>query len=245
VQSEPRSLHKYLYAHADPVNGSDPSGLLRETSIAASRIVPGFARAAGLEAGLHTSIALARQFLAPAIRCALFATAGYIGLPTAGLRPTKIDETCKVLGEAYGVYEEYQQWANESNKSKTSSKRTLYRGEKSSIGPEIVFTTGLTPKGSNPDLIAHVFGTPDSGYVATTKKIEIASYFAGKNGWIYIIRTDRGTDVNEILGDKSPYPEQEEVAFYGGVYPREIVGAFDIRNYRITSFIKNPFFQEE
>ncbi|MFT3664263.1 RHS repeat-associated core domain-containing protein [Piscinibacter sp.] len=99
----------------------------------------------------------------------------------------------------------------------TCKGQLVYRGDRASRPPSVVFATGFSPKGLNMDLLAHARGTPDSGYVATSKSIDIALAFAGKNGYVYQICISGGVDVNAVLGSKSPYPEQREIAVPGGI----------------------------
>jgi hypothetical protein len=75
------------------------------------------------------------------------------------------------------------------------------------------------------NLAEHAAGAPDSGFVATSDSYQIAYAFAGKNGYVYQICTKRGIDVNGVLGPKSPYPEQKEVAIPGGVSSSEVMSA--------------------
>ena len=105
-----------------------------------------------------------------------------------------------------------------------------------------MFEQGLQPKGTNTDLLRHATGNqPDTNFIATSIRPRIAKGFAGKNGYVYVIRTKNGVDVNVILGSKSPFPEQFEVAIPGGVSNSEIMGAFKMHNGEIVGdFIPNP-----
>ena len=110
--------------------------------------------------------------------------------------------------------------------------------------PAIVFRQGFHPKGTNTDLLDHASRNgANSIYVATSRSMRIAFEFAGKNGFVYKILSDRGIDVNLALGAASPFPEQLEVAIPGGIFPNEIVGAYPKRGGLYTGeFIRNPFF---
>lgn len=118
----------------------------------------------------------------------------------------------------------------------------LFRGDRSSRTPAIVFVTGFLPKGTNTDLIAHTrSNSVGSNFIATTRFPAIAAGFAGRNGFVFLIRTNRGIDVNSVLGSASRFPEQGEVAIPGAVFPQEIIGAFPLRRGRLTgAFIPNP-----
>jgi hypothetical protein len=108
--------------------------------------------------------------------------------------------------------------------------------------PEQVFGEGLLPKGENADLMEHVSGnTVGSNFIATSRSASIAEQFAGKNGYVYVIYSKRGVDVNNALGEASPFPEQEEVAIPNGVSSSEIIGAFAKSGGTVKGeFIPNP-----
>lgn len=121
----------------------------------------------------------------------------------------------------------------------------LFRGDKASVTPEWVFQNGLVAKGDNMDLLAHTrSNTVDSGYIATSRSFEVAQYsFAGKNGYVYAIQTNRWRDVNAELGDAFWHPWQLEYAIPGPVFTYEIIGAYPLRNHELTGqFIPNPNF---
>jgi hypothetical protein len=120
--------------------------------------------------------------------------------------------------------------------------QTVFRGERSSRTPVKVFEEGIPAKGTNADLEAHVAANlKDSNFVATSIRPAIAKAFAGKNGYVYVIRTNNGIDVNATLGTKSPFPEQFEVAIPGGVANSEAMGAFPMKNGEIAGpFVPNP-----
>jgi hypothetical protein len=118
---------------------------------------------------------------------------------------------------------------------------TVYRGDRSSMNPEKVFKEGFTPKGTGDDLLGHVSSNTTPGnYISTSSSKGIAEGFAGKNGYIYEIKTSNYIDVNKSLRVKSPYPEQLELAIPGGVKPGEIKGAYVYKNGVFTEYIPNP-----
>jgi len=121
---------------------------------------------------------------------------------------------------------------------------TVFRGERASMTPQIAFTVGITPKGGNTNLIEHLTSnTANSYYIAISKSLWIAFGYAGKNGYVYVIRTSRGIDINQVLGSAAPYPEQQEVSVPGGVFPSEIAGAMPKQQGVLTGqFIPNPGF---
>jgi hypothetical protein len=106
----------------------------------------------------------------------------------------------------------------------------------------MTFLLGIAPKGTNTDLLQHVStNSAESIYVSTSRLFNIAFDFAGKNGYIYVIRTSRGIDINATLGGRSPFPEQQEVAIPGGVLASELFGAFSKQKGELSEiFIPNP-----
>lgn len=72
-------------------------------------------------------------------------------------------------------------------------------------------------------------------------KFNIAKGFAKKNGYIYVIDTDNGIDVNKVFGENANYYEQFEYSIIGRVNGEQIVGAYKVKKYKIVGdMIKNP-----
>lgn len=122
--------------------------------------------------------------------------------------------------------------------------QTLFRGERSSVSPDVTFKQGFTPKGTHNNLEQHVTSNTTAGnFISTTSEKGIAQQFAGKNGYVYEIQTSNYVDVNKILGAKSPFPEQMEFSIPGGVSPSQIKGAWVMKGGKLTGeFIPNPGF---
>jgi RHS repeat-associated protein len=121
---------------------------------------------------------------------------------------------------------------------------TVFRGERSSNDPDKVFEQGLQSKGDNMDLLRHTSGNQsDTGYISTSQDKGIAEGFAGKNGYVYEIETNKGINANETLGAASPFPEQKEVSVPRQIPPSDIKGAYPMKGGKPTGeFIPNPNF---
>ncbi|MCO8200131.1 enterotoxin A family protein [Streptococcus suis] len=120
---------------------------------------------------------------------------------------------------------------------------TLYRGERSTVSPDIVFDLGFKPKGTSGDLRNHLTSNTTAGnFVSTSADKGIATDFAGKNGYLYEISSNRGIDVNKTLGSESPYPEQMEFSIPYGISSSEIKGAWSINKGVVGDYISNPNF---
>jgi RHS repeat-associated protein len=120
------------------------------------------------------------------------------------------------------------------------ARKYLFRGERASRPPTLVFSNGFKSRGANMNLLRHAQGASDSGYIPTSRSLDIANQFAGKNGYIYVIRSARGIDVNAALGSKSPFPEQLEVAFPNYISGGEIYGVVPKVSGIMGAFVPNP-----
>lgn len=120
----------------------------------------------------------------------------------------------------------------------------LYRGEKASATPDIVFENGLIPKGTHNDALLHTKSNATVGnFISTSSNQSIASDFAGKNGYVYVIETNKYVDINSTYGTDAYFPEQMEFSVPGGITPSEIVGAYKKQGGVIVGdLISNPNF---
>jgi len=46
---------------------------------------------------------------------------------------------------------------------------------------------------------------------------------------LYIVKSDNGIDVNKMLGNKNPFPEEEEIAIPQGVPSRNVLGVTPVK----------------
>jgi hypothetical protein len=125
-----------------------------------------------------------------------------------------------------------------------SNTKTLFRGDRASVVPDDVFKNGFKPKGTHNDALLHTKSNTTAGnFVSTSGDIVIATEFAGKNGYVYVIRTNNYVDINSIYGAGAYFPEQMEFLIPGGIKPYEIVGAYKKQGGKIIGdFIPNPNF---
>ncbi|MBQ7067236.1 MAG: hypothetical protein IJN92_10495, partial [Lachnospiraceae bacterium] len=129
-----------------------------------------------------------------------------------------------------------------SGKGSESKNKILFRGDKASVVPDDVFQNGFKPKGTHNDALLHTKSNTTAGnFVSTSASKEIATQFAGKNGYVYVIDTDNYIDINKTYGDLVDYVEQMEFSIPGGINPNEIVGAYKKQNgILVGDFIPNP-----
>ena len=100
-----------------------------------------------------------------------------------------------------------------------------YRGD--SRSPDEIFDKGFEPraKGSDTSLEDYARNNTPSDYVGTSKNRDVAQDFADGDGYVYTVKSDKGVDVNKELGNRSPFPNEQEVVIPGGVKPGDIKGA--------------------
>ena len=96
-----------------------------------------------------------------------------------------------------------------------------FRGD--TRGPGTIFNEGFSARGSSQDLFAHAVNNtqPASAYIPTSKSADIAAGFADN---VYVVRPRGGLDVNQILGSRSPFPNELEVAVPLRINPTDIRG---------------------
>jgi hypothetical protein len=109
--------------------------------------------------------------------------------------------------------------------------------------PEEVFRDGLRPKGGRlGHLIEHVYHNPaDTGYVSTSRNYHYlrdsalndpgsADALHRRYRWRYDVVVPGGINVDATLDIASPFPDQEEVAFPGGINVKFIRGVQPLEN---------------
>jgi hypothetical protein len=107
-----------------------------------------------------------------------------------------------------------------------ADERVLYRAD--TRPPEEIFANGFQAKGDNMDLAQHAAqNPPDSGYVSTSKDYASARDFGDASGAdnVYKVSAD-GIDVNQTLGDDSPFPWENEIAVPHGIPAEDVEGAW-------------------
>ena len=110
--------------------------------------------------------------------------------------------------------------------------KLVYRGVNDDL--RNVFDKGFTPWGKGEDIYEHALNnaSPPSKYVCTSTSCEVAANYATNimgDGHAYIIRRpENGVDVNKVLGAKSPYPSDKEIAIPGPVPGNQVLGAIPV-----------------
>ena len=125
-----------------------------------------------------------------------------------------------------------------------SATRILYRGDRASASPDIIFENGFTPKGTHNDALLHTKSNATAGnFISTTSEQAIATDFAGRNGYVYVIKTNNYVDINSTYGANAYFPEQMEFSIPGGIKPSEILGAYRKQSgVLVKDLISNPNF---
>jgi RHS repeat-associated protein len=165
---EPRSLHKYLYSHADPVNLSDPSGFatLQSKTHLSSKIVTPASGAIG--PGAVSTLprvviaGLASRYLNAAISCAIFALASYADIQGYSAR-TLFETACAAAPAVIAIVGGL---ASQETKNDDDDDGEEYYFRGTSVGyagNESLQRLGLTPSSTDP-LVATLFAVESSNY---------------------------------------------------------------------------------
>ena len=84
------------------------------------------------------------------------------------------------------------------------------------------------PRGTATDLYEYASLNTPSIYISISKEFEVAADFATvygtESGNVFIVSSENGIDVNETLGKRSPFPEEQEIAIPYGVKPIKVLG---------------------
>ncbi|MCU0209691.1 DUF6531 domain-containing protein [Pseudomonas shahriarae] len=109
----------------------------------------------------------------------------------------------------------------------------LFRGDK--IHPDVVFKEGFKSKGNSEDLLLHAFDSddPPSIFISTSASravgIEFATSYKTKKGYLYVLKSIAGHDLNIELGKATPYPKEKEFAIHQRIDPEDIIGVTPIK----------------
>lgn len=149
-----------------------------------------------------------------------------------------------------------QQVHDEDGRDRLDTRQRLLRWDRRP--PNEVLVNGFIPQVSNEnpsqqdtDLFGYVKSNTPSVFVSTTK----TKFKGGKRyqPWTprssargiiyqYEIFAPGGIDVNNSFGDRSPWPNQYEVAFPGGIRPEFIRSVRELEGGRIQRIWINPYF---
>jgi hypothetical protein len=95
----------------------------------------------------------------------------------------------------------------------------MFRGD--ARAPATIFEEGFTARGSSTNLLSHALDNtrPPSAFVSTSSSAEVAGSFADN---VYVVRPRGGIDVNQVLGPRSPFPSEFEVAVPFRIAPSDV-----------------------
>ncbi|MEU4585779.1 putative T7SS-secreted protein [Kitasatospora aureofaciens] len=120
----------------------------------------------------------------------------------------------------------------------------LYRFDRRSPGEIFTPSGGFQPwvEGYN-NLYGYASNNTNSIFVGTTRDPE--NMIGKGKPWRYDIDAEGGIDVNATLGKHSPYEEEAEVAFPGGVNIENIKGAWEMKDGKPVRYVENPYYRPE
>lgn len=125
------------------------------------------------------------------------------------------------------------------------SNEDLYRSDPGD--PDVIFEQGFFPYDvTNTDLQEHAEDrNAETAFVATTRN----EYLYGdwdKPSYRYTLELPGGIEVNATLGNSSPYPHEDEIAFPGGIQPQYIKGANEVDEAgNLGPWVPNPNFDPD
>ena len=94
----------------------------------------------------------------------------------------------------------------------------------------------------------HIRGQREN-FASTSSDFDISDSFAGKNGYNYIIDTDRGINTVKFFGERHPFPEQKEFSIPNGIKIRnkntEIKDAYQYKDNQTIKYIENPNYKQK
>ena len=115
----------------------------------------------------------------------------------------------------------------------TKNEDYLFRGDK--ILPSEAFENGFKSKGTSEDLYLHAVDSddPPSNFISTSSLrsvgITFATSYGERKGYLYILKSIEGHDINLELGKQTPYPKEREFAIHNTINPEDILGATPVK----------------
>ncbi len=100
-----------------------------------------------------------------------------------------------------------------------NTRQFTFRGDTRS--PDLIFNEGFTAKGTSTDLFRHALDNtnPPSAFISTSRSSSVAGDFADQ---IFVVRPRNGIDVNRALGNRSPFPNELEIAIPRLINPNDV-----------------------
>ncbi|WP_404487617.1 RHS repeat-associated core domain-containing protein [Pseudomonas sp. HT11] len=110
----------------------------------------------------------------------------------------------------------------------------LFRGDRKH--PDEVFKTGFKSKGESNDLYLHALNSndPPSNFISTSPSrltaIDFSTGFGTRDGYLYVIKSIPGHDVNLELGKMTPFSNEKEFAVHHKIDPEDILGMTPVKS---------------
>ncbi len=110
----------------------------------------------------------------------------------------------------------------------TDEEEYLFRGDRNP--PEKVFEQGFKSKGDSNDLYLHAVNSNDplSNFISTSPSrmtaIDFATGYGTREGYLYVIKSIAGHDVNLELGKRTPFANEKEFAIHEKIDPEDVLG---------------------
>ncbi|MPR05120.1 type IV secretion protein Rhs, partial [Pseudomonas sp. MAFF 212408] len=104
----------------------------------------------------------------------------------------------------------------------------LFRGDRKH--PDEIFKHGFKSKGESNDLYLHALNSndPPSNFISTSPSrltaADFATGYGTRGGYLYVLKSIPGHDVNLELGKMTPFSNEKEFAVHHKIHPEDILG---------------------
>ncbi|WP_415639961.1 RHS repeat-associated core domain-containing protein, partial [Pseudomonas fluorescens] len=163
----------------------------------------------------------------------------YVPNPTGWVDPLGLNtcpggDGCKPADTVDEPSAKAKAYKSEPEPPKTSDEEEyLFRGDRKH--PEEAFKTGFKSKGESNDLYLHALNSndPPSNFISTSPSrltaIDFATGYGTRKGYLYVIKSIPGHDVNLELGKMTPFSNEKEFAVHHRIHPEDILGMTPVK----------------
>ena len=163
----------------------------------------------------------------------------YVPNPTGWVDPLGLNrcpagDGCKPTATAGEPSAKAKIYKNEPQPPNTNDEEDyLFRGDRKH--PDEVFKNGFKSKGDSNDLYLHALDSndPPSNFISTSPSrltaIDFATGYGTRKGYLYVIKSVPGHDVNLELGKMTPFSNEKEFAVHHRIHPEDVLGMTPVK----------------
>ncbi len=158
----------------------------------------------------------------------------YVPNPTGWVDPLGLNtcpgaDGCKPVAKVDEPSTKANVHKNEPEPPTTSEEEDyLFRGDRKH--PDEIFKHGFKSKGESNDLYLHALNSndPPSNFISTSPSrltaADFATGYGTRGGYLYVLKSIPGHDVNLELGKMTPFSNEKEFAVHHKIHPEDILG---------------------